>query len=68
MAGMADLVDILGKNTRMNITPEQEQRLLPVLTRDHGCRVPAGPHQVQAGRALRAGARSASWPARMWPT
>lgn len=33
MAALADLGDILGKNTRMNITPEQEQKLLPVLTR-----------------------------------
>lgn len=33
MAALADLGDILGKNTRMNIVPEQEQKLLPVLTR-----------------------------------
>ena len=33
MAALADLGDILGKNTRMNIMPEQEQKLLPVLTR-----------------------------------
>lgn len=33
MAALADLGDILGKNTRMNITPEQEVKLLPVLTR-----------------------------------
>lgn len=33
MAALADLGDILGKNTRMNILPEQEQKLLPVLTR-----------------------------------
>lgn len=33
MAAIADLGDILGKNTRMNIVPEQEQKLLPVLTR-----------------------------------
>lgn len=33
MSALADLGDILGKNTRMNITPEQEQKLLPVLTR-----------------------------------
>jgi len=33
MNALADLGDILGKNTRMNMVPEQEQRLLPVLTR-----------------------------------
>ncbi|AFU45473.1 hypothetical protein C380_08855 [Acidovorax sp. KKS102] len=33
MNALADLGDILGKNTRMNIMPEQEQKLLPVLTR-----------------------------------
>lgn len=33
MSALADLGDILGKNTRMNIVPEQEQKLLPVLTR-----------------------------------
>ena len=33
MAALADLGDILGKNARMNITPEQEVKLLPVLTR-----------------------------------
>lgn len=33
MAALADLGDILGKNARMNILPEQEQKLLPVLTR-----------------------------------
>lgn len=33
MAALADLGDILGKGTRMNIVPEQEQKLLPVLTR-----------------------------------
>ena len=33
MNALADLGDILGKNARMNIMPEQEQRLLPVLTR-----------------------------------
>lgn len=33
MNALADLGDILGKNTRMNIVPEQEQKLLPVLTR-----------------------------------
>ena len=33
MAALADLGDILGKNGRMNIVPEQEQKLLPVLTR-----------------------------------
>ena len=33
MNALADLGDILGKGTRMNIVPEQEQKLLPVLTR-----------------------------------
>lgn len=33
MAALADLGDILGKGSRMNIVPEQEQKLLPVLTR-----------------------------------
>lgn len=33
MNALADLGDILGKNTRMNMMPEQEQKLLPVLTR-----------------------------------
>lgn len=33
MAALADLGDILGKNGRMNIVPEDEQKLLPVLTR-----------------------------------
>ncbi|WP_225784650.1 PLxRFG domain-containing protein [Xenophilus sp. Marseille-Q4582] len=33
MNALADLGDILGKSTRMNIVPEQEQKLLPVLTR-----------------------------------
>jgi len=32
-AALADLGDLLGKNGRLNITPEQEQKLLPVLTR-----------------------------------
>ena len=32
-AALGDLGDILGKGTRLNITPEQEQKLLPVLTR-----------------------------------
>jgi len=32
-AALGDLGDILGKSTRMNIMPEDEQRLLPVLTR-----------------------------------
>ena len=30
---LGDLADIFGKNFRANITPEQEQKLLPVLTR-----------------------------------
>lgn len=30
---LGDLGDILGKNVRKNLTPEQEQKLLPVLTR-----------------------------------
>lgn len=30
---LADLGDVFGKNFRMNITPEQEQKLMPVLTR-----------------------------------
>lgn len=30
---LADLGDILGKNTRLNMMPEQEQKLLPVLVR-----------------------------------
>lgn len=33
MNALADLGDILGKSARMNIVPEQEQKLLPVLTR-----------------------------------
>lgn len=32
-AALGDLGDILGKGTRLNITPEQEQKLLPVMTR-----------------------------------
>jgi proteasome lid subunit RPN8/RPN11 len=32
-AGLADLADILGKNARASLTPEQNQKLLPVLTR-----------------------------------
>ena len=32
-AALADLGDIFGKNTRLNITPEVEQKLLPVMTR-----------------------------------
>ena len=32
-AALADLGDILGSGTRKNITPEQEQKLLPVMTR-----------------------------------
>lgn len=32
-AALGDLGDILGKGARKNITPEQEQKLLPVLTR-----------------------------------
>lgn len=30
---LGDLADIFGKNVRSNLTPEQEQKLLPVLTR-----------------------------------
>lgn len=33
MNALADLGDILGKGARLNIAPEQEQKLLPVLTR-----------------------------------
>lgn len=33
MSALADLGDILGKSTRLSIMPEQEQKLLPVLTR-----------------------------------
>ncbi|WP_146033753.1 PLxRFG domain-containing protein [Alicycliphilus denitrificans] len=33
MNALADLGDILGKGTRLNMMPEQEQKLLPVLTR-----------------------------------
>lgn len=33
MSALADLGDILGKGTRLNMMPEQEQKLLPVLTR-----------------------------------
>jgi len=33
MAGLGDLASLLTKNTRMNIVPEQEQQLLPILTR-----------------------------------
>jgi hypothetical protein len=32
-AALGDLGDIFGKGTRLNIMPEQEQKLLPVLTR-----------------------------------
>lgn len=31
MAAAAKLADLLGKNTRLNITPEQEQKLLPIV-------------------------------------
>lgn len=34
MAGLADLADIFGKNTKLNMMePEQEQKLLPILTK-----------------------------------
>lgn len=33
MAGLSDLADIFGKNAKLNITPEQEQKLVPVLAR-----------------------------------
>ncbi|MBB6559573.1 N12 class adenine-specific DNA methylase [Acidovorax soli] len=33
MAALADLGDILGKGTRLNMMPEQEAKLMPVLTR-----------------------------------
>jgi N12 class adenine-specific DNA methylase/tRNA1(Val) A37 N6-methylase TrmN6 len=33
MDGLADLANIFGKNAKLNITPEQEQKLLPVLTK-----------------------------------
>lgn len=33
MAGLGDLASLLSKNTRSNITPEQEQQLLPILTK-----------------------------------
>lgn len=32
-AALGDLGELLGKNTRMNIAPEEEQKLLPILTR-----------------------------------